>query len=334
MMKQVLKNHVAIVIDRSGTMYNLIKPVVEVFNNQIDSLRQASLDHDQETRVSVYQFDCEVDNLIFDVDVTRPMSIGDMTTRRGRTALMDATSLALDDFNELSQKYGDHSFVVYLLTDGLENESAISRSEFKSKLERLPDNVSVVAFAPNNRSVRELEGLGFPRNNIDLWNTDKEGVEEVGRRFKASLDGYMTQRSVGVRATTSMFSDLNKASVADIKQVANEVSNFEVISNNATKAVYIKPLVEKQVKRFTYRKGCAFYELVKNENVQASKEVAVQSKDSGKVYKGREARVILGLPHDSAAKVTPQFNKKWDIYVQSLSVNRNVIPKQRVLVIK
>ena len=27
-------------------------------------------------------------------------------------------------------------------------------------------------------------------------------------------------------------------------------------------------------------------------------------------------------------------NTKWDVYVQSLSVNRNVIPKQRVLVIK
>ena len=332
-MKQVLKNHVAIVIDRSGSMHYLLKTVVEVFNSQIETLRQSSLDFDQETRVSVYQFDYEVDNLIFDVDVARPMSIKDINERRGRTALMDGTALALDDFTELSQKYGDHSFVVYLLTDGMENESTIRRSAFKRKLQNLPDNVSVVAFAPNNQSVRELQNLGFPAGNIDLWSTDKKGVEEVGKRFKASLNSYMTQRSAGVRSTSSMFSDLSKATVADVQAVAQEVSNFEVISNSATKDVHIKPLVEKQIKRFTYTKGCAFYELVKNETVQGSKEVAVQNKLSGKVYKGKEARAILNLPNE-ATKVTPQHNTKWDVYVQSLSVNRNVIPKQRVLVIK
>lgn len=332
MLTQVLKNHIAIVVDRSGSMQNLLAQVVKVFNNQIAQLRQSSLDYDQETRVSVYQFDYTVDNLIFDVDVARPMELDRITARRGRTALMDATSLALDDFLLLSQKYGDHSFVVYLLTDGLENESDMSRQAFKRKLKSLPDNVSVVAFAPNQMSVNELKNLGFPQGNIDKWDTTNAGVEEVGKRFKASLDGYFQSRSVGVRSTSSMFSDLSKATVRDVEAVATEVKNFDVISNSATQAVHIKPLVEDET-NMMYRKGCAFYELVKNENVQASKEVAVINKKSGKVYKGKDARAILNLPNETT-KVTPVHNPKWDVYVQSLSVNRNVIPKQRVLVIR
>lgn len=109
-----------------------------------------------------------------------------------------------------------------------------------------------------------------------------------------------------------------------------------VIDRSGSMYELLKPVVdvENQIKRFVYNKGCAFYELVKNETVQPNKEVAVQNKQSGKVYKGKEARAILNLPDSQSIKVTPQHNTKWDIYIQSLSVNRNVIPKQRVLVIK
>ena len=53
---------------------------------------------------------------------------------------------------------------------------------------------------------------------------------------------------------------------------------------------------------------------------------------TGKIYSGNQARGLLNLP-DEEVKIVPGDFGEWNVYVQSTSVNRNVIPKQRVLVI-
>lgn len=328
-MEQVLKNHVAIVLDVSSSMRHLFGDVLKVFNNQIDYLRQSSISFEQETRVSVYQFGSRVENLIFDVDAARPMEIKNLRSL-GLTALCDAVQLAIDDFNLLPQKYGDHSFIVYVLTDGMENASDISSRLFKSNLRNLPENFTVAAFAPDMNGVRSLRQLGLAEGNIEKWDTTKKGIEEVGRKFEATMDNFYRGRKKGVRSVTTMFADLNNVTVEDVKTVAKEVKDFDVISNSTTQAIEIRDLVEDQLS-ITYKKGCAFYELVKNEHVQPNKEIAVQNKRSGKVYRGHGARAMLGLPNERT-KVCPVDNKKWVIYIQSNAVNRKVIPKQRIMV--
>jgi hypothetical protein len=150
--------------------------------------------------------------------------------------------------------------------------------------------------------------------------------------MEQSLNNYYVARKAGIKVFDSVFSDLNKVTEADIKKVAKEVKNYEIVINKDVKAVHIKPLVESETS-INYIKGCAYYELVKRETVQDSKSIAVQDKKSGKVYVGYDARVVLGLPDRGEIKVDPIQSSKWNIYVQSTSVNRNIIPKQRVLVI-
>ena len=328
-MKQVLKNHVAILLDTSWSMGSLLGDVEKVFNNQIEYLRSSSLRFNQETRVSIYTFDSEIKCLISDVDVARPMEIGRLVAD-GMTALLDCVGTSVRDLKELPQRYGDHSFLIYLLTDGGENDS---RNYDESVFKNLPANFSIAAFAPDVNSVRELTHLGIPEGNIDKWDTTKRGVEEVGRKFEKTMDNYYTARSRGVRTSNTIFSDLNKVSVSDVKTVAKEVKNYDIVINEDVKAVEIRPLVESKLPKTHYTKGCAFYELVKNEHIQPSKEIAVQNKKSGKIYKGPHARALLQLPDHETVKVTPVHSKTWNVYVQSLSVNRKVIPKQRVLVI-
>ena len=330
-MKQVLKNHVAILLDTSTSMDHLLRDVETVFNNQINYLRESSLRFDQETRVSIYTFDNTVNCLISDVDVARPMEIGRLRAN-GMTALLDSVGTSVRDLKELPQRYGDHSFLIYLLTDGGENAS---RQFDKSVFRSLPDNFTIAAFAPNTNCVRDLKFLGIPEGNIDKWDTTQRGIEEVGRKFEKTMDNYYTSRSQGVRTFSTMFSDLNKVTASDVKSVAKEIKNYDVVVNEKTQAVHIKPLVEEKIPGYSYRKGCSFYELVKNETVQEDKEVAVQEKKSGKVYKGYEARQLLNLPNHGAIKINAADyqNSKWVVYIQSNAVNRNVIPKQRVLVI-
>lgn len=331
-MDQVLKNHVAFVLDVSGSMGHLTQQVRKVFQKQIDYLRQSSLTFQQETRVSVYLFNSTVKCVISDVDVARPMELEELYSF-GQTALLDAGGLAIDDLMELPQKYGDHSFIVYLLTDGFENASMKYNSEtFLNKIKSLPENFSICALAPDMNSIRSLKMYGIPEGNIDKWDTTERGIEEVGQKIEKTMHNFYTGRQSGVRSMSTAFSDLNKVTVADVKQVAKEVKNVQVVINEGVQAVYIKPLVEDKLGK-KYVTGTAYYELVKRETVQEDKKIAVQDKKTGKVYVGYDARVILNLPTVGAVKVDPVQSSKWNVYVQSNSVNRNIIPKQRVLVI-
>lgn len=336
-MKTVLKNHVAIVLDLSGSMSGLTTKLKQVFDNQIRVLRDQSLKFEQETRVSVYTFNSGysgINCLISDVDVARPMEL-DQLRADGGTPLLDATGLAIEDLQLLPQKYGDHAFIIYALTDGAENTSKkYNPASFAKMIKSLPHNFMVLGFVPDNNGVRYLEGFGFSKGNIEKWDTTEKGLEEVGKTFEASMDSYFTMRSRGVRTSSTMFSDLKNVSQAQVKQVLKEVkvSDYEIVINPDTKAVEIRDLVNDKA-NIPFTRGKGFYELVKNEKVQPDKHVAIQNKKTGKIFTGDEARTLLGLPNYEV-KVSPADHGEWIVFIQSNSYNRNIIPKQRVLVFK
>lgn len=333
-MKNILKNHVAVVLDVSSSMEQLTGKMQEVFNNQIEALRRMSLQFEQETRVSVYTFSSSdnIQCLISDVDVARPMNLEKLKAY-GWTALLDATGLAIEDLQLLPQKYGDHAFIVYLLTDGQENHSKkYNAVSFKRMLGALPENFTVAAFAPDLNAISYLTQYGISKGNIDKWDTTVRGMEEVGRKFEQTMDSYFTMRSKGVRTSDSMFSDLKSVTATEVKQILKEVkpTDYKVVINELTQAVEIKDIVEHKT-HIPYTKGCSFYELVKNEKVQPTKKIAIQNRKTGKVYTGDHARDLLGLPNHEVKLVVADHGE-WNVYVQSTSVNRKIIPKQRVLV--
>jgi len=339
-LKTILKNHVAIVLDLSGSMQGLTAKLKQVFDNQIRVLRDQSLKFEQETRVSVYTFNSysygriNIECLISDVDVARPMELESLSANGG-TPLLDATGLAIEDLQLLPQKYGDHAFIVYVLTDGEENTSKkYNAISFAKMINNLPSNFMVLGFVPNNNGVRYLKGFGFSEGNIEKWDTTEKGLEEVGKTFERSMDSYFTMRSRGVRTSDTMFSDLKNVNQTQVKQVLKEVktSDYEIVINPDTQAVEIRDLVNDKAK-LPFVKGKAFYELVKNEHVQANKQIAIQNKKTGKVFAGDEARSLLNLP-SYEVKIMPADHGEWIVFIQSNSVNRKIIPKERVLVFK
>lgn len=80
----------------------------------------------------------------------------------------------------------------------------------------------------------------------------------------------------------------------------------------------------------SYHKGTVYYELVKNEKVQADKSIIVYH--NGGYYSGAAARQMLGLPSEEVL-VKAEAHPEYTIYIQSNSVNRNLIPNQKVIVL-
>jgi hypothetical protein len=356
--KQALVNHMVLVLDASGSMDHHKQQLIKVTDDHVAYLAKRSKELEQETRLTVYSFDETVRNLVWDTDVLRMPSISELYRIGGMTALVDATVRAVDDLETIPVQYGDHAFFLWVWSDGLDNASrgGASYSNRMSKMElnrvlstrlgKLPDNWTVVAMAPTQQARMAAQDLGFPRGNIDTWDaTSQRGMEEAATSLRTTTDNYMAGRASGIRGSTSLFvgGNVDAAAVkaANLKPlptakrkivvVVKTDDSFEKIvkpANTRRKVAetgwFVK--IEDYVKRINkgmYPLGDAFYELVKTEQIQGDKEIAVVDVNTNQVFVGHGARQLLGLPAEKRT-VKPDQNAGYKIFVQSNSLNRHL----------
>lgn len=337
-MEKQLTNHYALVVDMSGSMDSLSESVVKAFDGLIISLQKQSRSFDQETRVSVYLFNSmQVKVVAYDMDVLRMKSLKGQYRATAGTPLAKSTKQAIQDLEKIPDLYTDHSYLVYVFTDGEETLHDSSVEWLRDKLARLEENWTVVAQVPNQIGVRYMQDLGFSRGNIEIWNTSSSrGLEDAVEQFDAGTARYMTNRSKGIRGSSSYFQmDATKLNAQTVKSSLSPLSSrkFKLVQNPHATAIQIKPLVEASTGE-PYILGNSYYGLVKNETIQPQKKVLVREKSTGKVFGPDGARGLVGLPDVGSVLARPTLSPEYDIYVQSTSVNRNVIPKQSVLVLR
>lgn len=335
MLNQNLINHIAIVVDRSDSMGGLTAQTEAVVDNQIAHLAQLSKTMDQETRVTVYTFSDTVECVIYDKDVLRMPSLKGQFRPRGMTALIDATVKSIDDLAQTAELYGDHSFLIYVITDGGENASRkTNATQLDAKLKALKDNWTVATFVPNLQGKLSAERLGFPKGNIEVWDTTAKGIKEVGEKIRATTTAYMTARSTGVRGSKNLFNlddKVAKLSKTDLRAKATKLAYQQYRVLEVKDACRIDELVESKLKR-PYRVGEAYYQLSKTEKVQSDKGVAIRDKKTKELFVGDGARDLIGLPPHEV-KVGVAFSPEFDIFIQSSSVNRKCVPGTQVLII-
>lgn len=332
-MKQNYINHIAFVIDASGSMAGLSQSVVEIFDSQISYLAKRSKELDQETRASVYLFNDATRCLVFDMDVMRLPSLKELYAAGGNTALLDAVAKSIVDLEDTSTLYGDHAFLIYALTDGEENRSTITAAQISKRINGLPENWTLGVLVPNQRGVNEAKRFGFPESNIQIWEVGSVGLKKASDVIQASTDSFLRGRALGVRGTKNLFQvDVSNLSQTAIKQTLSELkpSDYEVLL--VRKEAVIKPFVESWIPS-GYVQGSAYYQLTKKETIQGSKQVCIQNKKNGKVYSGHAARQLLGLPSHEV-KVEPADFGDYNIYIQSNSSNRKLVAGTNLLVLK
>lgn len=76
----------------------------------------------------------------------------------------------------------------------------------------------------------------------------------------------------------------------------------------------------------TFKKGRGFYQFTKKETIQEYKEVVLRHKASGDMFTGPEARNYIGLPFGERGDIRPNIFGEYDVFVQSTSVNRKLLP--------
>jgi hypothetical protein len=333
-MSQNYINHIALVLDASGSMQHIANDVIKVADGQIAYLAQRSKELDQETRVTVYSFSYanQIKCIFYDKDVLRLPSIRDRYTADGQTALIDATLKALDDLSKTPELYGEHAFLTYVLTDGQENDSRTSAAILNRRLETLKDNWTLATFVPDAKGVFEAKKFGFLKDNIAVWDaTSAKGVEEAGERIRQTTESFMQGRAQGVRGSKNLFNmDVANLSSATIKKLTKLTpGQFRMMAVKHDEP--IADFVERATKR-PYKLGEAFYQLTKPVTVQPQKVIAIYDKKAHTVYTGPDARHVLGLPnHD--VKVSPDSHPNYELFVQSTSVNRKLLGGTNLLLL-
>lgn len=327
-------NHVCLVLDASLSMQRHTANLIKAADGQVSHLAQRSKELDQETRITVYVFSDpqNIKCVVWDMDVLRLPSIAKFYRPDGNTAFIDASLLAMTDLAMTPEKYGDHSFLIYVLTDGEENRSKNAPLTLQRHIEGLPNHWTVAALVPNAHAKFEAKKFGFPAGNIEVWDTaSSTGATEVGDRIRIATDNYMTARASGIRSTKTLFTmdsvTLNAASIAQSGLTPLPRDRYMLVP--VPTVTVIKDFAESCGQH--YRTGNGYYELSKRERIQPNKRIAIVERGGGNnVYVGGDARQLLGLP-DHETLVGPEYNPDYRVHVQSMSNNRKLMPGTKFL---
>jgi hypothetical protein len=352
-------NHVSLVVDKSGSMRQHEAQLVRVVDEFVKGLQEESDRLGHETRISLYAFDHEVHNLVWDMDVKHLPSLrGLYRVANGATALIEAAVKSVDDLKNIWEGYGEHSFLQVVVTDGEENASGCSETgrmhtsmaagqgaavlnrwlgRIRTAMDELPDHWTSAILVPNSLAKRTAQGYGFPAGNIAIWDADSsKGVEEAIGTVKSAATSFLRGREQGVRGTRNLFAMGKELSSVEVNANLEALDTGKYILIPVDEQMPIRDFVTRA--GHTYTTGRAFYELSKREKIQGNKQLAVAEKDpatgrmTGRVFSGPAARRLLGLPA-SEVTVKPGENPSYTVFVQSTSVNRKLVSGTKLLVL-
>ncbi|WP_424210812.1 VWA domain-containing protein [Streptomyces sp. BI20] len=340
-------NHVALVVDSSGSMRPHESQLVRVVDEFVKGLKAESDSLGHETRISLYSFDHHVENLVWDMDVKHlPSMRGLYRVNNGATALIEASVKSLEDLGHIWEEYGEHSFLQIVVTDGEENASGGDRrhdgdmailgpwlERITAKLGALPEHWTSAILVPNSLAKRTAQNYGFPAGNIAVWDADShQGVEEAIGTVRAAATGFLRGREQGVRGTKNLFAVGQDLSVDDVRATLEPVPVDRYRLLKVDREIAIREFVDSHP-GVTYQRGSCYYRLGSRVAVQADKEVVVVEKDTDRAYTGDAARDLLfGTGVRGTVAVKAGHNPKLEVYVQSRSVNRKLKADTRLLI--
>lgn len=331
-MQQNLINHVALVLDASASMRGVSTQAVQAADALVKFLARRSEELSQETRVTVYTFSNVETCHFYDMDVLRLPSMKDLYRLGSNTALIGASLKAITDLEQTATLYGDHAFLAYILTDGEENAStAKAVAAFPHKVKELPENWTIAALVPNQRGVRYAQGCGFAEGNIAVWETNADGMEAVGSKIRQATNAFMENRALGIRGTRNLFQvNTQNVVVGALQELSKD--KYQVYFVGTGEGRDIRDFVSQETGR-AYKAGNAYYQLMKKEEIQAHKDIAVMELATGKLFIGNGARRMIGLPDKGiACDAVPDASMKYQIFVQSTSYNRKMTPNTMMVV--
>jgi hypothetical protein len=331
-----LVNHFIICLDRSGSMQPIQRQAVDTFNQNVKAIREGAEKSGQESTISLTTFGGDIQTPYF-CDPVRTLKTYDYNEYRptGGTPLFDAVGRMINKLRERTDASDENvSYMFIVITDGEENASSLKANELTARMAEVQktDRWSFAFLLPPRHGQSFCRNFKIPEGNVREWEATSQGIAQAAQSVDLGIGSYYVSRAQGLRNVNSkgfFVTDMKNVSENEVKARLVDVrSQARILDINRTAP--IREFVEKEL-GLTYEIGHAYYLLMKDEKVQHHKQVILRERGSSAVYAGGEARHLLGLPDGLDVRVRPGDHDKWDIFVQSTSVNRKLVPGTKLL---
>jgi len=322
-----MKNYICFVNDHSGSMYDVVNAAINDYNSIIESVKNAATREMQDTIVNTVGFGFNHPSITRQVINSNPHVLNPVISwpAMGQTPLYDAIGDAIDLLKSVPDYDNSNvSFLVSITTDGGENNSTkydmISIRFLIEQLQASGRWTFVIRVPTGNKKI--VANIGIPIGNIQEWETTNKGLEASTVKTQSAVDKFFTMRSSGSRSSTTFYADASDVDTSNLVDITSEISLYVVPVDKM--GIEIRDFILEH--RMEYLKGAAFYQLTKTESrVQPTKLILVRDRGTGKIYAGKDARSMIGLPSDKNARLHPGDHKNFDIFIQSSSVNRKLV---------
>lgn len=331
-----MKNYISFINDHSGSMASLANAAKEDFNANITAVKEAATREMLDTVVSVAEVGLN-DGFPISVMVSNPHVLKPKTNwpTPGGTPLWSVTLNLLKMLVALPDANRDTvSFLVMMTTDGQATDGEQARLRLKEAMQPLvaSGRWSFVVRVPAGASKHyhnQLIDLGISEGNIQEWDTTVAGMAASTQKTTQAMGQFFSQRSTGVKASGSFYADASQVNLAALEELPQKEYSLYVVPA-VDNGIEIRPFILRH--RMEHLYGSAFYQLTKTEpKVQHNKQVLVRDRATGKVFHGKSARSMIGLPDDRNARLHPGDHKNFDIFIQSNSINRKLVGGTGVL---
>lgn len=325
-----MKNYVGFVNDHSGSMASLAKAAITDYNANSGAVKDAATREMLDTVVSVVGiglsdggYGVKRQVVISNPHVLKPVIVWPTP---GGTPLFDGIGDIIELFESLPD-YDDVnvSFLVMTTTDGDERHSKkYNRTTLGAKIKTLQatGRWTFVCRVPSGAK-GTLHGLNIPLDNIQEWATTSEGMAQSTQATTQGINQFYAARSAGAKSSTVFYADASAVNTSALVDITSKVSLYVVPSEFNGKEIRDFILT----KRMQYLKGAAFYQLTKTEaRVSHTKLILIRERNnSNRIFAGKEARQMIGMPTDRNARLHPGDHGEYDIFIQSESVNRHLV---------
>jgi hypothetical protein len=192
MEKTIAKTKVynVIIMDRSGSMWDIQKPAIMGFNEMLGGVKAAAVKYTetQEQFISLVLFDSSsIDELYWNAAPAGVPILTEETYVPGAcTPLYDAMGRTLTKLEKELKRDGNHSVVVTVITDGYENDShEYSLAAIKALVEQLKEEGWSFAYMGTDHDVHGVSVSLSITNVVKFEKTEAETIETFRKERRA-----------------------------------------------------------------------------------------------------------------------------------------------------
>lgn len=337
------KTYFGFATDHTGSMSTLRRQAARDYNATIESVKQSAASTGQDVIVSHvmiggnHRVEPQVALRNSSLNALKPIPEASYDTSAGATLLFDSVVELINVLKQAPDRDDPNvAFAVMITTDGGDTSSRTSAPQLARMIDELQksDRWTFVFRVPSEREAHNLQRMGIPDGNIMVWSTTSQGMEVATQQNTQAMQQYFTARSTGVRSTKSFYANMKNVTTEDVKATLEDVSAKVTLwpVQTTEHEMDIRSFVEKRLKGGALKKGAAFYQLTKSEDkVQGTKKICIRDKATNAIYYGPAARQLMGVPLHSDVRLKPDDLGKFDVFIQSTSVNRKVQSGSQIL---